>query len=370
MEPNLFSPFELKAAKLKNRIAIPPMCQYRAVDGVANDWHDVHYAGMARGGAGLVVVEATAVSPEGRITPGCVGLWNDAQADALRGIVAAIKKAGAVPGIQLAHAGRKSSANLPWEGDDHIPADAPNAWEPIGPSARAFGASLSRVPRAMTVADIARVREAYVASAQRAVAAGFEWIELHFAHGYLAQSFFSRHANVRTDAYGGSYENRVRFANEIVAAVKAVLPDGMPLTVRFGVIEFDGHDEETLRESIAAIHEWKALGVDLVSVSIGFDTPDAKIPWGPAFLGPIAEHVRRETNLPVSSAWGFGAPALADAAIRNGQLDLVLIGRGHLENPHWPAYAARTLGKERPDWLLPAPYAHWLERYHRPGAGK
>ena len=207
----LFTPFNLKDVSLRNRIAIPPMCQYNAVDGLINDWHRVHLAGLARGGAGLVIVEATAVSPEGRITPGCTGLWSDQQAQAFAPIVASIRAAGAVPGIQLAHAGRKASANRPWEGGNHIAADDPRGWQTIAPSAIAFGDHLPRVPKAMTLQDIARVRKDFVAAAKRARDAGFEWLELHFAHGYLGQSFFSMHSNQRNDVYGGSLDNRSRF---------------------------------------------------------------------------------------------------------------------------------------------------------------
>ena len=187
----LFEPFTLKDVTLRNRIAIPPMCQYMAVDGMVNDWHLVHLASMARGGAGLVVVEATAVSPEGRITPGCAGIWSDAHAQAFVPAVKAIKAAGSVPGIQIAHAGRKASANRPWEGDDHIAEGNPAGWQTIAPSAIAYGANLPKVPREMTLEDIARVRQDFVDAARRAREAGFEWIELHFAHGYLGQSFFS-----------------------------------------------------------------------------------------------------------------------------------------------------------------------------------
>jgi 2,4-dienoyl-CoA reductase-like NADH-dependent reductase (Old Yellow Enzyme family) len=359
----LFQPFKLKDVTLRNRIAVPPMCQYMATDGVVNDWHRVHYPAIARGGAGLVIVEATAVSPEGRITPNCTGLWNDAQAEALAPIAASIKAAGAVPGIQIGHAGRKASANRPWEGDDHLAADDARGWATISPSATAFGANLPKVPRAMTVEDIARVREDFVAAARRAREAGFEWLELHFAHGYLAQSFFSVHANQRDDAYGGSFENRSRFLLETLQAVRKVWPEHLPLTARFGVLEYDGRDEETLAESIELTRQFKREGLDLLSVSVGFSTPTANIPWAPAFLAPIAERVRREAGLPVASAWGIENPATADATVRDGQLDLVMIGRAHLANPHWPLQAARALGVERPTWVLPAPYAHWLERY-------
>ncbi|HYQ38716.1 MAG TPA: NADH:flavin oxidoreductase/NADH oxidase, partial [Pseudomonas sp.] len=213
----LFSPFQLKDVTLRNRIAVPPMCQYSAEDGLINDWHLHNYASIARGGAGLVIVEATAVSPEGRISPGCAGLWNDEQAAAFAPVARAIKAAGAVPGIQIAHAGRKASANRPWEGDDHIAAGDPRGWQTIAPSAIPFGAHLPKVPQAMTLDDIARVQADFVAAARRALEAGFEWLELHFAHGYLAQSFFSAHSNQRDDQYGGSLANRSRFLLETLA---------------------------------------------------------------------------------------------------------------------------------------------------------
>ncbi|MEN9892881.1 MAG: hypothetical protein RLY78_3176 [Pseudomonadota bacterium] len=363
MLPALFRPFTLKDLTLRNRIAVAPMCQYSATDGRVNDWHVAHYAGLARGGAGLVVVEATAVSPEGRITPACLGLWEDAQIEGLARVAAAIKAAGAVPGLQIAHAGRKASANRPWEGDDHIPADDPRAWPPISPSAVAFGGGLPRVPREMTLSDIARVREAFVATARRARAAGFEWLELHFAHGYLAQSFFSVHANQRQDAYGGDATGRSRFLRETFSAVRAIWPERLPLTARFGVLEFDGRDEQTLAEAIDLTRAWKADGLDLLNVSIGFSTPAADIRWAPAFLAPIAERVRREAGLPVASSWGIDDPHDAERVIAAQQMDLVMVGRAHLANPHWPLVAAQRLGLPRPTWVLPAPYAHWLERY-------
>ncbi|PHX38247.1 NADH:flavin oxidoreductase [Pseudomonas sp. NZIPFR-PS5] len=339
----LFEPFTLKDVTLRNRIAIPPMCQYVADNGVINDWHHVHLASMARGGAGLVVVEATAVSPEGRITPGCAGIWSDEHAQAFIPAVQAIKAAGSIPGIQIAHAGRKASANRPWEGDDHMAADDTRGWQTIAPSAIAFGANLPKVPQEMTLDDIARVKQDFVHAARRAREAGFEWIELHFAHGYLGQSFFSEHSNQRTDAYGGSFDNRSRFLLETLAAVREVWPENLPLTARFGVIEYDGRDEQTLSESIELARRFKAGGLDLLSVSVGFTIPETNIPWGPAFMGPIAERVRREADIPVTSAWGFGDPKLAQAAVQNGQLDLVSIGRAHLADPHWAS--------------------HWLERY-------
>ena len=359
----LFQPFSLKDITLRNRIAVPPMCQYSATDGVINDWHVANYTGQARGGAGLVIVEATAVAPEGRITPACAGLWTDAQAEAFIPVVRGIKAHGAVPGIQIAHAGRKASANRPWEGDDHIPNDAANGWQTIAPSAIPFGAHLPKVSEAMTLQDIERVKADFVAAARRALAVGFEWLELHFAHGYLAQSFFSPHANQRTDAYGGNADNRGRFLRETLAAVREVWPEHLPLTIRFGVIEFDGNDEQTMSDAIDLTRQFKAGGMDMMSVSIGFNTPTAKIPWAPAFMGPIAKRVRDEAGVPVSSAWGFGEPHIAEKAVQDGQLDLVMVGKAHLANPHWAYQAARELKVERPSWVMPAPYAHWLERY-------
>lgn len=365
----LFTPFTLKDITLRNRIAVPPMCQYSATEGLTNDWHQVHYAGLARGGAGLVIVEATAVSPEGRITPHCLGLWNDAQAEGLARIAAAIKAAGAVPGIQIAHAGRKASANRPWDGDDHLPTDDPRAWETWGPSAIAFGGALPRVPKAMTFDEIDRVTGSFASAARRARDAGFEWLELHFAHGYLAQSFFSPHSNHRDDRYGGNLENRCRFLLETLAAVRDVWPEHLPLTARFGVIEFDGNDERTLAESIEGVRRMRAAGLDLLNVSINFVIPDTHIPWEKsALLAPIAEKVSRGAGVSVAVGWGVDEPALAERVVAEKQVDLVMMGRAMLANPHYPYVLAQALNVDRPEDVLPAPYAHWLKTYH--GAGK
>lgn len=359
----LFEPLRLKDITLRNRIGVPPMCQYMARDGLPSDWHLPHYTALARGGAGLVIVEATAVSPEGRITPACLGLWSDEQAEALAPIAQAIRRAGAVPGIQIGHAGRKASSHRPWEGDDHIPEADETAWPTMSPSAIAFGAHLDRVPRAMSRDDIQRVQSDFVQAARRALEAGFEWLELHFAHGYLGQSFLSTYANARDDEFGGSAPNRARFLLDTLRAVRAVWPERLPLTARLGVLEFDGRDEAALLESVGLARQFKQAGLDLLNVSIGFSTPTAQIPWGPGFLAPIAARLREEAGLPVSAAWGFEDPIVAEQALNQGQLDLVLVGRAHLANPHWPYAAAQALKLERAPWLLPAPYAHWLERY-------
>jgi 2,4-dienoyl-CoA reductase-like NADH-dependent reductase (Old Yellow Enzyme family) len=359
----LFSPFALKDVVLRNRIAVPPMCQYMATDGMTNDWHFVHYSSLARGGAGLVIVEATAVAPEGRITPCCLGLWNDQQAEGLARIAKAIKAAGAVPGIQIGHGGRKASANVPWEGDDHIADDDARGWTTLSPSAIAFGANLPKIPKAMSLDDISRVQADFASAARRAQDAGFEWLELHFAHGFLAQSFFSTHANKREDRYGGDFAGRSRFLLETLTAARAVWPERLPLAARFGVIEYDGRDEQTLAESIELAKAFRARGLDMLSVSLGFSTPQANIPWAPAFLAPIAERVGREARLPVASTWGIGDPMVAERTVADGQLDLVMVGRAHLANPHWSYQAALQLKIERPAWVLPPSYAHWLERY-------
>ncbi len=361
--PDLFSEFQLKNVRLKNRIAVSPMCQYSAVDGVVNDWHLVHLGALAKGGAGLVIAEATGVAPEGRITPGCTGLWNDAQAEAWRPVVRFIEAHGAVPGIQIAHAGRKASASRPWEGDCHLSPDDSEAWQPIAPSAVAFGGSLPRIPRAMTLHEIARVRADFVAAAKRARDAGFKWLVLHFAHGYLAQSFFSPLANRRTDEYGGSFENRARFILETLDAVRAVWPDDLPLTARLGVIDYV-EGEQPMEESIELVRRMKAGGLDLIDVSMGFNTPDvSRVPWGEhAFLAPIARRIGREAALPTSTSWNISDPKKTDELIRTGEVDLVMIAKALLSDPHWPYHAAQTLGREKPQGVLPEQYGFWLRR--------
>lgn len=363
----LFTPYDLKDVRLRNRIAVAPMCQYQARDGLVNDWHFGHYAGLARGGAGLVIVEATAVSPEGRITPGCTGLWSDAQVEGMARIAASIKAAGAVPGIQIGHAGRKASANLPWEGDDHIPAEDPRGWPTIAPSALAFGGGLSKLPKEMSLSDIARVKADFAAAAARAKAAGFEWLELHFAHGYLASSFFSAYANQRTDAYGGDQAGRNRFLLETLAAVREVWPEHLPLTARLGIVEFDGRDDETLDQSIALVRQFREGGLDLLNASMGFSAPVGQVPWGPGLLLPFATRLRAEAGIAVASAWLLDAPKDAEAAIAGDQIDLVMMARAMLANPHYPYQLALALGKEHPARTLPMPYAHWLARYRTSG---
>jgi 2,4-dienoyl-CoA reductase-like NADH-dependent reductase (Old Yellow Enzyme family) len=358
----LFTELRVKDVSLRNRIAVSPMCQYSADNGVPNTWHLVHLGARASGGAGVVIAEATAVAPEGRISPGCTGLWNDEQAAAWQPIAKFIKQQGAVPGIQIAHAGRKASANRPWEGDDHIPESDPRAWTPIGPSPIAFGGHLSRTPREMTLEDILRVRDNFVAAARRALSAGFEWLELHFAHGYLGQSFFSPIANKRVDEYGGSFENRARFLLETLSKVREVWPEKFPLTARLGVTDFCP-ESQPLEESIELIKQFKARGLDLIDVSLGFNTPDVSgVPWGPSFMAPIAGRIRSETGLLTAVGWMVNGPDQAESIVAGEQADLVMLAHKELDDPHFPYHAAKALGVELPTGVLPKQYGHWLKR--------
>jgi 2,4-dienoyl-CoA reductase-like NADH-dependent reductase (Old Yellow Enzyme family) len=357
----LFSEFHIKGVSLKNRIVVSPMCQYSAEEGVPNQWHLVHLGARAIGGAALVIAEATAVSPEGRITPGCTGLWNDKQAEAWAPVVKFVKGHGAVPGIQIAHAGRKASANKPWQGDDHIPAGDPRAWDPLGPSPVAFGANLPRVPHEMTKDEILRVQGNFVDAAKRALSAGFEWLELHFAHGYLAQSFFSPIANKRTDEYGGNFENRARFLIDTLKAVRAVWPEKYPLMIRLGVNDFT-KESQPLEESIELVKKFKYHGLDLIDVSLGFNTPDISgVPWGPAFMAPIAARIKQEAAIPTAVGWFINEPQQAEDIIAKGQANLVLLAHKELDDPHFPYHAAKALGVANPQNVLPPPYAHWLK---------
>ena len=358
--PGLFDSFTLKATTLRNRIAASPMCQYQAEDGRITDWHVPHYAALARGGAGLVVVEATAVSPEGRITPSDLGLWSDAHTDGVADIARAIADAGAVAGIQLGHAGRKAGCTPPWEGGAPLAATDARAWQPIAPSAVPLIPEQPHVPRAMSLADIQRVQQDFVDAAQRALAAGFRWLELHFAHGFLGQSFLSTHSNQRTDAYGGSLENRARFLVETVVAVRRVWPAHLPLTARLGVLEFDGHDDVNLAESTQVLRWLQAEGLDLVDVGLGFSTQSA-VPWAPNLLLDTAAKVVRETGLKATTSWLITDAKDADRAVREGRVDFVMVARRLLDNPHWPRHAALELGVADP--VLPTPYAFWLQNW-------
>jgi 2,4-dienoyl-CoA reductase-like NADH-dependent reductase (Old Yellow Enzyme family) len=338
----LFDSFTLKSITLRNRIGVSPMCEYSSEDGVANDWHLVHLGSRAVGGAGLVIAEATAVSPEGRITPGDAGIWADKHVEPLARINRFIKEHGAVPGIQIAHAGRKASAARPWDGGDHL-ADNAGGWTPVAPSAIAFGDGLDKVPHALTVEEIAGVRNDFVAAAKRSLEAGYEWLELHGAHGYLTHEFLSPLSNHRTDRYGGSFDNRIRFLLETTKAVRAVWPERLPLTVRISCTDWieGGWDIE---QSVELARRLKQEGVDLIDCSSGGAVPDAKIPVGPGYQVPFAERIRREAGIATAAVGLITEPKQADEIVRSGKADVVLLAREYLRDPYWPAHAARALG--------------------------
>ena len=340
--PHLFQPLTLRSVTLRNRIGVSPMCQYSAKDGVANDWHFVHLGSRAVGGAGLVIVEATAVAPEGRITPGCLGLWSEKQIEPLARIAEFVKAHGAVAGIQIAHAGRKASADLPWNGGAHL-SEAQGGWQTIAPSAIPFGDTLTKIPRAMTEADIARVQNDFVATAKRALTAGFEWLELHAAHGYLFNEFLSPLTNHRTDKYGGSFENRIRLLLDTTRAVRKIWPDKLPLAVRISAIDWKEGGWQ-IEDSIALAKLLKAEGVDLMDSSSGGVVPDAKIAVKPGYQVPFAEKIRHGANIATAAVGFITEPKQADDIIRNGQADIVLLARQMLVDPYWPAHAAKALG--------------------------
>ena len=344
--PHLFQPLTLRSVTLRNRIGVSPMCQYSATDGLANDWHYVHLGSRAVGGAGLVIVEATAVAPEGRITPGCMGLWSGPHIEPLARIAGFVKAQGAVAGIQIAHAGRKASADLPWKGGAHL-AEANGGWETIAPSAIAFGGNLSKIPRAMTEMEIVRVQNDFVATAKRALSAGFEWLELHAAHGYLFDEFLSPLSNQRTDQYGGSFENRIRLLFDTTRAIRKVWPDHLPLAVRISAIDWMPGGWQ-IEDSIALAKLLKAEGVDLMDCSSGGVVPDAKIKVEPGYQVPFAEKIRHGANIPTAAVGFITEAKQADDIVRNGRADIVLLARQMLVDPYWPAHAAKALGCKLP----------------------
>jgi 2,4-dienoyl-CoA reductase-like NADH-dependent reductase (Old Yellow Enzyme family) len=338
----LFEPLTLRGVTLPNRIGVAPMCMYSAVDGHATDWHLVHLGGRAVGGAGLIIQEATAVSADGRITPGDVGLYLDSHIAPLRRINDFIRQHGAVPAVQLAHAGRKASAYIPWEGSGHLPLEQ-GGWPIIGPTAQPFGAGLTRPPRAATEDDLRAVVEAFRAGAERALAAGFDVVEIHAAHGYLLHSFLSPLVNQRTDRYGGSFENRIRLLLEVAEAVRAVWPADKPLFVRLSASDWV-EGGWTIEDSIALAVELKAVGVDLIDCSSGGAVPGVRIPTAPGYQVPFAQAIRQQVGLPTAAVGLITDPHQAEAILERGQADLVLLARELLRNPYWPHHAARALG--------------------------
>ena len=347
---NLFEPLALRGITLKNRIVVSPMCQYSAVDGFATDWHLVHLGGRAVGGAALIIQEATAVSPEGRISPEDLGLWKDEHVPMLRRINEFIVSQGSVPGVQLAHAGRKASTFSPWTGEGAVPENA-GGWQVVGPSPEPFADNYP-VPTALDAAGIQQVIDDFRAAAGRSLAAGFQVIELHAAHGYLLHEFLSPLSNQRTDAYGGTFENRVRLLLEIVAATREVWPEELPLLVRLSVTDWTegGWNAD---ESIQLAAMLKTRGVDLIDCSTGGNVPKAPIPVGPGYQVQFAERIREEVGMMTGAVGLITTAAEAEAIVANGQADLVLLAREFLREPYFPLLAAQELGVDVP-W--PAQY--------------
>ncbi|MBS0664280.1 MAG: NADH:flavin oxidoreductase/NADH oxidase [Verrucomicrobia bacterium] len=347
---HLFAPLTIKSITLRNRIGVSPMCQYSSEDGLPTDWHLVHLGSRAVGGAGLIIAEATAVAPEGRITPGDAGIWSDRHAEAYQKITRFLKAHGAVAGIQIAHAGRKASAARPWDGGAHLADDA-GGWPTVAPSALPFGGDLGKVPHALTVAEIRGIQGEFAAAAKRSLAAGYEWLEIHSAHGYLAHEFLSSLSNQRTDEYGGSFENRIRFLVETTRAVRAVWPERLPLTVRISATDWvEGAWD--LEQAVELARRLKAEGVDLIDCSSGGNLGTAKIPVGPGYQVPLADRIRREAGIATAAVGLITEPAQADEIIRTGKADVVLLARASLRDPYWPAHAAKALNQSA---ALPAP---------------
>lgn len=345
----IFTPFTLRGLTLTNRMVVSPMCQYSATDGVVDDWHLVHLGSRAIGGAGLVISEMTDVSPEGRITHGCSGLWNDEQQSAWTRIVRFVhERTTAKIGVQLAHAGRKASCRRPWEGERALSKEE-GAWEVLGPSALPFDAS-SPVPREMTRADMDRLVEAFASATRRSVRAGFDLVELHFAHGYLLSSFLSPLSNKRTDAYGGSLDNRARFPLEVLDAVRAVWPEDKPLSVRISASDWVPEGGVTIEESVLLSRMLKAHGCDIVDVSSGGNSPESKIIYGRMYQVPFAEQIRYEAGVPTMAVGGIEGADHANTIIAAGRADLCALARPHLGDPYLTLQAALRYDYDAEPW--------------------
>jgi 2,4-dienoyl-CoA reductase-like NADH-dependent reductase (Old Yellow Enzyme family) len=348
----LFSPYRLGPLELSNRIAIAPMCQYSAIDGLATDWHMIHLGHLALSGAALLIIEATAVTPEGRITPGDLGLWSDAHLEALRPIIVAIRRHSPIKiGIQLSHAGRKASSAAPWEGGANIPPDQPGGWQTVAPSAVPHAEGES-VPLALDREGLQRIKQAFVDAALRAQALGLDAIELHGAHGYLLHQFLSPLANRREDEYGGPLENRMRFPLEVYAAVRAAVPD-MCVGMRISATDWveGGWDIE---QSVQFAHALEKLGCHFIHVSSGGISPLQKIPVGAGYQIAFAERIKRETGLPTIGVGLIIDPQQAEHILQSGQADMVALARAMLYDPRWPWHAAAELGAQ-----VAAPPQYW-----------
>ena len=345
MTPKLFSPLKLRELTFRNRIFVSPMCQYCATDGIPHDWHFVHIGSRAVGGAGLVMVEATAVTPEGRISPADIGLWNEAQAAAFGRISAFIALQGAVPGIQLAHAGRKASTAPPWEGGRPVQA-GDGGWQPVAPSPIAFGSG-HPTPHELSAVEIGELVARFAEAASRALQAGFKVIELHMAHGYLFHEFLSPVSNRRRDEFGGSLEARLKFPLAAAAAVRKVWPEALPVFVRISATDWveNGWD---LEQSILFARRLREIGVDLIDCSSGGMTPDAKIPAGAGFQVPFSAAIRREAEIATGAVGLITKAEQAEQILVCEEADAVFLGRALLRDPYWPLHAAQALGADVP----------------------
>ena len=355
---HLFAPLQQRSVTLPNRIVCSPMCQYSATDGFASEWHLVHLGSRAIGGAGLVITEATAVSPEGRISPQDLGIWKDEHIQPLARITAFLREQGSVPGIQLAHAGRKASMAVPWEGQ-HTVSPSEGGWENVvGPSAVRYSEHYL-VPHELDRAGMDKIVADFVAATQRAVKAGFLLAEVHAAHGYLGHEFLSPLSNKRTDEYGGSIANRARFPLEIIRAVRSSFPEDLPVWVRLSVTDWveGGLSVEDAVEFAKLV---KAEGIDLIDVSSGGNDPRQQIPVGPGYQVAFAERIRHEVGIATGAVGMITGPAQADQIIRTGQADLVLLAREQLRDPYWPIHAAHALHHP----------ASWPKQYERGALGK
>lgn len=341
----LFAPLRLRGVSCRNRVFVSPMCQYSCANGLANEWHLVHLGSRAAGGAGLVVAEATAVEPEGRISPQDAGLWSEAHAQAWAPVARFVRAQGAVAGLQLAHAGRKASTAAPWDGGRAV-GPASGGWTPVAPSPLPFDDGWP-TPRELALAEIAALVERFARSAALALEAGFECVELHFAHGYLVHEFLSPLSNRRGDAYGGSFEGRTRLAREIARAVRRVWPERLPLFARVSATDWaeGGWD---LAQTVELARGLKSDGVDLIDCSSGGLVPRAKVAVGPGYQVPFAEAVRREAGIATGAVGLVTRPAQAEEIVASGRADAVLLARELLRDPHWPLRAAQELGVDGP----------------------
>jgi 2,4-dienoyl-CoA reductase-like NADH-dependent reductase (Old Yellow Enzyme family) len=344
--PHLFEPLNVRSITLRNRVGVSPMCMYSYTEGLSNDWQVVHLGARAAGGAGLVIAEATAVERRGRITPDDAGIWSEAHIEPLKRVTSFIKQQGSVPGIQIAHAGRKASTSRPWEGGKPIPEGDGRGWRIVGPSPIPFNAGYQS-PHELTRAEIKEVQTAFAAAAQRALAAGFEWLEIHAAHGYLCHSFYSPISNQRADEYGGSFENRIRFLLETAQNVRAAWPERLPLAVRLSGTDWV-EGGWTLEETVELARRLKKEGVDLIDCSSSGNLAHPSVPLGPGYQVPISDAVKSGANILTAAVGLITTPQQADEIIRNGCADVVLLGREMLRDPYWALHAAQEFKQPAP----------------------